>query len=323
MANAKISEARLRLIMKRQWAPAWGADYIPAQWATPREAPGLSSATILRPLKLGGRAFHTLSQNETWVALLSLYQPNVWDIHEQRVLFPQPTPHFLKGHPRTQGVEFDGLQGTLSVAERMGVLKRHPKCRIRLSSDEAAYAPFPYLGDLLLFLEDEGGPYVINFTVKDKFESFRRRGPKPGRPEMKEDDPYVISRHALEVMYYKDAGIPTRQVVGKMIDQELRSNLHYLFLFHGEPTKVTDADKYRIWEFFQSEVGSGRTAYSLVKNVASHMSLNPHDVKSLLLQGIWNRRVQVDLFKPVLMDRPLRPMVEDPVDVYKSWFSRG
>jgi hypothetical protein len=323
MANAKISEARLRLIMKRQWAQAWGSDYIPSQWATPAEAPGLSTATIMRPRKLGGRAFHTLSQNETWVALLALFHPDVWDIHEQRVLYPQPTPHFLQGHPSCQGLKFDGFQGTLAVAERMGVLNRHPKCRIRTPEGEFIYAPFPYLGDLLVFVEDEDGPYALNLTIKDKLESFRRRGPKPGRPDLKKDDLNVINRHQLELNYYQDAGISTRQVVGKDIDLELRSNLQYLFQFHSESTNIPEAVQKKLWDFFQSEVGTSKTAHSLVKSVAEQMLLDPLKVRTVLLQAIWNRRVKVDLFRPVLMDRALRPMLEDPVDVYKSWFIRG
>ena len=69
MATSRINEARLRLIKNRQWTLAWGKDYVPAQWATPREAPGSSTATILCPKKVGGRPFHLMSHNETWVAL--------------------------------------------------------------------------------------------------------------------------------------------------------------------------------------------------------------------------------------------------------------
>lgn len=51
--------------------------------------------------------------------------------------------------------------------------------------------------------------------------------------------------------------------------------------------------------------------------------LDPDEVKTVLMQGIWQRTVLVDLFRPVLMDRPLRSMREDPVSVYKDWFRRA
>ncbi|WP_205734188.1 hypothetical protein [Acidovorax kalamii] len=46
-------------------------------------------------------------------------------------------------------------------------------------------------------------------------------------------------------------------------------------------------------------------------------------MKNVLEQGIWNRSIRVDLFEPVLLDRPLKREREDPVFVYGDWFSRG
>ncbi len=124
MAVNKINEARLRLIQKRQLRDAWGKDYQAAIWATPAEAPSISTPTILHPAKLGGRPMHTLSRPETWTALLALYHPGVWDIHEQRILYPGPRPHFLDGHRLTVGQAFRHLRGTLTVAEEMGCLSK-------------------------------------------------------------------------------------------------------------------------------------------------------------------------------------------------------
>jgi len=323
MAIAKINEARLRLIKKRQWTLAWGKDYIPAQWATPREAPSTSTPTILCPLKLGGRPFHLMSQNETWVALLSLYHPLVWDVHEQRVLFPKPIPHFLQGHPKAQGMSFPAFRGTVDVAERMGVLSKHPRCKVHLGDGEVETAWFPYLSDLLVFLKDDEGPYVINLNVKDKETAFRERATCAGKPSRKGDDPGVLNRHALEAAYYEDAGIPTRQVVGRDIDQELRDNLYSLFQFHAEETSIPVPVCQSLWEYFSYQVGKPIRANDLVEQAAVKLILDPDEVKTVLMQGIWQRNVLVDLFRPVLMDRPLRSMREDPVSVYKDWFRRA
>lgn len=322
LAAYKINEARLRLTQKRQLHDAWGKDYQAAIWATPREAPGISTPTILHPSKLGGRPMHTLSRPETAAALLALYHPEVWDIHEQRMLYPGPRPHFLDGHPRTVGQAFRPLRGTLSVAEEMGVLSKHPKCRVKHGEGEA-WAPFPYLGDLLLFIEDASGSFVVNWTVKDKREDFRRRGPTVGKPQTTDVDLQVIQRHALESTYYQDAGIRTQQVAGREIDSTLRSNLFRLFLSHSEPVPLSPAICWALCDHFNQTVGSTTPAYKLVLEAAQNLGVPTLVVKNVLEQGIWFCRIQVDLFEPVLLDRPLRRPSKDPLEVYGEWFARG
>lgn len=322
MAMYKINEARLRLIQKRQLHDAWGKDYQAAIWATPTEAPSISTPTILHPAKLGGRPMHTLSRPETWTALLALYHPLVWDIHEQRMLYPGPRPHFLDGHPRTVGQFFKPLRGTLAVAEEMGRLSKHPKCRVRQGALEV-WAPFPYIGDLLLYLHDEVGVYVVNWTIKDKRDDFHRRGPVPGRPQTKDVDPSALQRHVLEAIYYQDAEIPTQQVAGREVDSTLRANLYRLFLSHAEPVQIAPAVCLRLCEHFQQTVGCSTPAYKLVREAAQHLGIETLVVKNILEQGIWNRRIHVDLFEPVVLDRPLKTQRHDPIDVYHDWFARG
>lgn len=322
MAVNKINEARLRLIQKRQLRDAWGKDYQAAIWATPAEAPSISTPTILHPAKLGGRPMHTLSRPETWSALLALYHPRVWDIHEQRMLFPGPRPHFLDGHPLTVGQAFKSLRGTVTVAEEMGRLSKHPKCRVRQGALEV-WAPFPYIGDLLLFIHDAVGPYVVNWTIKDKDEDFHRRGPTPGRPQTKNVDLSALQRHALEATYYQDAGIRTQEVAGREIDSTLRANLNRLFLSHAEPVQLAPAVCLKLCDHFQQSVGGSTPAYKLVSEAAQHLGVELLVLKNVLEQGIWNRRIHVDLFEPVVLDRPLKPQRNDPLDVYGDWFARG
>ena len=49
MAQSKITWQRLRQIMNRQREDRWSPDYIAGIFSDPREAPGLSTAAILRP----------------------------------------------------------------------------------------------------------------------------------------------------------------------------------------------------------------------------------------------------------------------------------
>lgn len=322
MASIRITEARLRLVQKRQLRDAWGKDYVAAIWATPAEAPGISTPTILHPAKLGCRAMHTLSRPETWAALLALYHPSVWDIHEQRMLYPGPRPHFLDGHSSAVGQSFRPFRGTLAVSEERGAMSKHPKCRVR-HADGDEWAPFPYIGDLLLFMLDAAGPYCINWSVKDKKEDFRRRGPRPGKPQTDEVDASALHRHALEADYYLDAGIHTVQVAGREIDSSLRSNLNRLFLSHSEPVPLSLQVRSKLYAHFTRAVGSSRPAYKIVREAAQALGVEVPVVKNVLEQGIWSRSIRVDLFEPVLLDRPLKPEREDPVLVYGDWFSRG
>lgn len=111
-------EARFRRIYARQWLDRWYDKYDAGIHATGREAPFASGATILAPQKMGRRPFHCLSTGETWAALLLIFHPGVWEVHEQRILYPVPRKHFLEGHPRGAGFRWPQFRGTLDVAER-------------------------------------------------------------------------------------------------------------------------------------------------------------------------------------------------------------
>jgi hypothetical protein len=322
MASFKRSEAALRRIMDRQWKNKWGADYEATICATPKEAPGCSQATILYPQKLGGRAFHALSNNEKWASLFALYNPDVWEIHEQKVLYPQPRAHFLYGHHMAAGIQFKPIKGTLDVCERMGAVDKHAKCRVQLDGEES-YAPFPYVGDLLLFMKDRDGVYCVNWTIKDKFESFRRRGPNSFKPPSDEDDMNAIRRHAMEEIYYEDLGVPTRQIVGRQVDLQLRANLNDLFLSHAIKIDLPDEVQQSIVRILKGEVGGSTPVYVLIRDMAARINVEPIVVKNVLIQAIWNRKIRVDMYRPILMDRPLRPEVKDPLVDYQDWFVRG
>jgi hypothetical protein len=43
---------------------------------------------------------------------------------------------------------------------------------------------------------------------------------------------------------------------------------------------------------------------------------------ALIHQGIWRRELRVDLFRPVLADKPLRREVTDVLVKYADWFAR-
>lgn len=325
MAQIKITESRLRLINFRQQNDNWGADYTASIQATPKEAPSISQASILTPSKLGGRQVHCLSVSETSAALLALYNPNVWDLHEQRALSVTPRAHYLYARGTCRGVTLPHLQGTLEVADRHGFLDKHPKVKYKRKTSDGGYAfaPFPYVADLLLFLTDEKGAYALNWPIKDKVKNFRSQSPRRfGQPQARGDDESAIRRQLLESDYFADADIRTQPLAGEQIDQALTDNLRSLFLTHRDLVQVDMDRRERLLELYRAAIGADIKIYEVIRECSPRFGVSDEDGLTILRQGIWNRDLRVDLFRRVLNDRPLRPEKIDVLDQYAAWFAR-
>lgn len=325
MAQTKITWERLLQIKRRQWQDRWSPHYVAAIFADPHEAPGISTAAILRPRKLGGRELHSLSFNETCAALLALYNPRCFEIFDQRVLSPTPRPHLLCGHPKADGIALPSFRGTLDVSERLGRFSKHPKVRAHDGPDPAdwPWVPFPFIGDLTLCLVDNEGPYVVDWPVKDKYENFTRRGPRRGTSRPDEDDSGTVARQQVQELYFLDAGIRTQPVVGCSIDFHVRCNLRALHLEVSAPAIVMEiARRDDLVHELNQAVGKDVPAFLTARRLSNLFRLAPEAVLSVLYEAIWSRKVRVDLFRPVLPDAPLRPEREDVLVRYGSWFSR-
>lgn len=323
MAQIRVNAARLTVIKKRQGEDRWGADYVPSIFATPKEAPGISRPSIILPLKLGGRETHLLSHPELYAALLALYHPLVWELHEQKILSPGPRPHFLSLRESSSSQTWPSIKGTLDVAERLDMFSRHPKVRFSNAAGQLQYAPFPYIGDLLLFLRDALGPYCVNWPIKDKYAAFKKRGPQlHAKPHNNEVDLSAQLRQQLEETYYLDADIRTVQVAGDAIDKQVRSNLRDLFLHHGRALAVAADIREPIIHYLRNTIGSQIPAFKSLGLIQQRYQLDRETARALLHQAIWQRELRVDLFQPVLMDRPLKPERVDVIDHYAAWFAR-
>ncbi len=324
MAQAKMTWLRLQQIRRRQPKVQWSPHYVAATFADPKEAPGLSSGTILRAQKFGHRELHTLSFNETCAAILAIYNPNCFEAFDQLAMSATPCPHLLFGHPLATGHKLGSFKGTLDVADRLGVLSKHPRVRAQIGTDPAKWpiVPFPYLADLTLCLTDEAGPYVVDWPIKDKHEDFRRRGPRQSRARPDEDDPSVLARTELQRTYFSDAGIRTVEVVGSSIDFHVRCNLRDLFLDDTYPNTVGDCARAEIMSMYRDRIGRDLPAYLLAHQVARDYRIDAREAVALLKQGIWRRELRVDLFQPVLMDKPLRVETADVLEHYAAWFRR-
>jgi hypothetical protein len=321
MTGKFMSEERLRAITKRQERPAWGADYQPAIRATRAEAPRSSRPTILRPRGLG-RDMHLMSVPESAFALLALFNPAVFDIHEQHLISTLPALHPLTGHPKAESLRLADLPGSIAIAEKMGILDRHPRIFFADLGEGGTWVPFPYIGDLLLFVCDQEGPYCVNWTVKNEAEEFRAKRLLPGMRRRKVRADVDDERHQLEAAHFAHAGIPTVQQSLPAISIDLVRNLRNLHAWDARDYDIDESTREAVTFAMRATVGSSTIAYHRMRELSQSLGCSTEAVKAITNSAIWRREIRVDLFRPMPVDRPLRAEHVDPLAKYARWFKR-
>lgn len=328
MASKKgISATRLKTIYQRQREPGWDATYIPAILATPQEAPSISRAFTLTSNKLPGREAHVLSISERDAALLGFYYPKVVGLQEQRMLSPEPAVHPLWTFPIIDRSGLKSLKGVIDVAERLNLLDLLP--RISVPDPEIRgqrmTVVYPWLGDLLWAIAaDDGHVYCVNWTNKDKRDAFVTASPRRnGRPVARATPREVLGRHEIEAEYYADAGIPTVQVTGEDIDPHVTANLRQLFLHHRRELALTDEQEEEILDKYQWALQLGITPAEVITLFAERGRYSVDQCRSVFYQAVWYRKLRLDLFRPILINRPMNPETRDVLDVYGDWFREG
>jgi len=325
MASKKgVNLQRLLTILDRQAVSCWGNKYIPSILATPQEAPSVSRVSILNSKKIG-REIHLLSLTERAAGLLALYHPDLFDLQEQKMLSTTPTPHPLFGYQNyTKSCELPGIKGVIDVADRLGYLSLLPKVRAvnpENHLDEKVII-FPYVGDLLLFMNGANQhKYCVNWSIKDKRESFEVRPlgmSKSGKIEKKNKN--TFARHEMEDVYYKDAGIRTLRISNEHLNWHVTANLTQLFGYHGKRTELSIDAQQHILNKFELALDTETKPYEVILALMSRYAFTDHQCRTVLYQSIWNRKLRVDLFKPILIDRPLNPESRDVLAEYAEWF---
>lgn len=321
-----ISSANFKMIYRRQQEEDWGNTYVPSILATPQEAPSISRASILKSALLQ-REVHTLSLPERYAALLILHHPQCVGLQEQKAMFPLLRAHPLFGLPEMTSVDLPSFKGVIDVAERLGYLSHLPRMRI-----EDPDAPtgirrpvYPYISDFLVRLRDadSGQTYCINWSIKDSYVSFKRPSLKLKQSKAvrgTESPEGILARHQIEETYYADAGIRTYRIAGDQIDPHVVANLETAFGYdHATPTVPASLEK-DIQEKFAIALSLGLPAREVILAVCSRTSATEHDCRAIFYQAIWRRQLRVDLFSPVLLNRPLLPEKRDVFTVYGEWF---
>lgn len=326
MVNTKQKDlARLRRILSRQREACWGADYVPSILATPAEAPSLSRPSILTPAKLG-REFHVLSIPERTCALLALYCPMLVDLHEQKMLHPNPSPHPLFGFPGGAAQCNQDMPGLIRVAESMGVLGFLPKLCITDTKDGSVRTVvLPYIGDFLLYLQPSSTSevYCVNWSVKDKLEAFKR--PTIGVKAMSErpsDIERVLIRHQLEQAYYSTGDIRTVQIAAEEIPKAVRANLEMCFGWHRRQIPISRAEQGQIIARLQAAVEQGVPPSEVLTWFIASRRISVADAIALFYKSIWERKLRVDMFREIFIDYPVLPESRDVLDHFAAWFSR-
>ncbi|KPU60254.1 hypothetical protein AN403_4752 [Pseudomonas fluorescens] len=310
------------LIMSRQSGFEWGGEYIPSTLAVKREAPKSSRVSRLNSAKLG-RALHVLSTPERVFTQLALYHPDLLDIHEQKVLWPYSAGHPLLGHPLTKGTLLAPVRGTLKIAEEIGF--KHHLFVNEKPDGSREWTPFPYQGDLLLYMNGRDGiPYAVNWTVKDREEAFHeRRGSKAKTPiQQKADRDHAELRAELEKAYYASAGIRTVQMSLDKVDKVVIANLDALFVVHDIPLSHDKA----LLDEFSAEV---REAV-LAGNPSAHVAFKygarwgkRDQFIARIYQDIWSRKLAVNFFSPIHIDHPFSTDGGDLLSVYGALFEES
>lgn len=324
--NPLISERRFKTILKRQEEMKWRAEYQPAMLATRDEAPRNSRPSTLYWAKLG-RDLHFMSLAERHVCLLALYHPRVFDIHEQHMLHRFETPHPLASYPGASRQSFPPLEGTVTIAQQLGVLSKHPVILItdKNDTDNSVRHGFPYLGDLLIFLRDDQGPYAVNWSVKATRNGFYARNGSHIKRKVVPPvgfDPLLSDRHALEIQYFSNAKIPTHLIAADELNFHLIHNLNTLCAKAQRPETLPYEVEEQLIHTFQNIVDTRTTVLSLLDSLKARFNCERDDLLATFYRAIWNRRLRLDLYMPVLVDKPLRGERSDVLKNHAHFFGR-
>jgi len=319
MAGKGISVSRAKTIYKRQKDAPWDQSYVPGILATAKEAPSISYAYILTPQKLMDREVHLLATSELNAALIGLYHPAVVGLQEQRMLSPTSIPHPLWSHPNVDRSTLRHLMGTIEIAEHLGMFDELPTLWAPNPKQKGQRISivYPWCGDLLWAIQQsDGNIRCINWNIKDKASAFNHKSSAAPSPSPIS----LLARYEIEAAYYASADIKTVSVANEHIDEHLSANLRQLFLHHGRKISVTEDLRQEVIDRYRSALKLEIPASDVIAYYAERNIFSVDDARTVFYQAIWNRDLRVDLFKPVLINIPMRPEKRDVLDVYQNWF---
>jgi hypothetical protein len=302
--------------------PGWGSDYCPAMKATRAQAPSISRASQMRCSDFD-RVVHAHSPGEQEAIFLALHNPALFELKEQRPLSPLPAPHPLQAHPLTKGRAMPSTRGTVEISMDLGLFAFHPKQWELGAAGEPRWRPLPWIGDLLLFLLDQDGPYCVFWDVKAKRGDHAKPGPGNGfRPRCRRTELRARARYEVQREYFKDAGIRIVELAREEIDRHAANNLRALFGWTARPVRLSAEARKRLTCSLAEAQEKGSPPIDVIEAARKRLNVPFDECKRLMYHLIWRRSLRVDLFQPVLINCPLHPESRDVLDVYRNWFMR-
>ncbi len=323
-----LTMERVDKIAARQFPIRYGVDYIPSILATREEAPTKSRPAIRFSQRLG-RDVHALSVSELKALALALHHPRVFDLQENFALNHGPGIHPLAGHPLGCALQLPATQGTLAHAAGLGVLPRHPRVRVAeevattdLQGSSSAWAPGFYIGDLLVYISDQQGPYLLDWDIKQHVGDHGQPGPgNLAKRHSKAAQLRAAARAAVIHAYDAELGIRQVPLAGEEIDGDVAANLFQLLGWHHHEVHHSRSERAELEDTMSASMRNGVSPISLLPTWTRRGWIR-QDFLAVVYQAIWSRRIRVDLFRPVLIDRPLKAEIRDVFEVYDQWFRR-
>lgn len=319
--SRRITSSYVKTIYQRQKEPAWDYTYQPSIQATPKEAPSVSKASLLFNHKLS-RRIHLLSGAELKLCIFAFFNHEVVGIQEQRLLTPTDSLHPLWTHPDADRATLKPLKGILKIAEEMGISKIIKTIKVKNKSGVEILLPIPFIGDFLLAIKNAEKISCINWTIKSNQADFSKRELyQYDQFSRKKTNEKIIARFELERRHYESARIPTYFVSEDQFDKHLLNNLRHLYSYHHRGENETQPlDRAELFHHFHGAFLNGIPPIEVIRRFHIKNRFTPEESKSVLYNAIWRKQINVDLFQPVLIDRPLKPAKLDPLIVYKHFF---
>lgn len=305
-------------------APGWDSQHTPAIKAKPRQAPSMSWAYRVEHPEFG-TIINALSRAEYDLLFVALFHPTLFDLHDQFAFDVLPSVHPLHGHPDLIGTITPSHQGTLAIARDLGVMSSHPKTFMpsAIDPEDGHWVARPLLGDFMLFLFDDQGPYCLHFDIKHEEGAHDKPGPDVVASRQGDRSKSNASaKFRIKAQYLAEVGIRVVYLHPGQVDLEVARNLRFLFAWTVRSSKLGADQQDQLIGLLQRAIEDGTPPAMVISTCAAKYGWSPEECRRVLFQAIWTKRLRVDLFDAILIDQPLYPETRDVIDEYAHWFVR-
>lgn len=315
--------------LQRQKAVRYGPTYKAAFMKIRGEAPSGGWSFSDYALKLQRNVFaHGYGTHP--VVALALYHPAVFEVHDEHILYPNASMHPLASHASFKSSPWPSTRGTVALAESLSamgqkhpaVFVRHEKAAQRDEEVAGYWQVLPYVGDYLLYLKDSHGPYAVAWDVKSKQGDHAKPwGGNLNRSSHKKKARAELFRDEIYKTYLAELDIRLVRMSGSMLDAQFAANILRMLPIHARPVEGPPSLHAEIIAAFDEALHQGTPPIDVIHHYMTKQ-ISSDTASDLLDQAIWGRRLKVDLFSEITIDRPLPPQTRDPIEVYASHFRR-